>query len=244
MRNLFLKQAVLLFGMLILVSSCATIDELNEEQLVVTETFDYQKFYQDYKTEIHNLSREEFAGLNVNLRILALQDFSNEKRHEWWMEKLENTMNLKSLTKDQIDFVGRVKGMFNPKFYEKGNEEKYELADFVETNAYKVGIDDDLIRKIFMEQNDLDTDLKLINISPRWNLATPLSAKALKIKNEDIVIHYAKPLDPIGSGPNCQNYSCWFCSPVGNCDCTTSCNYVPEACGIGEYFDCHAICCP
>jgi len=79
MRNLFLKPASLLFGMLILVSSCATIDELNEEQLVVTETFDYQRFYNDYKSEIHNLNREEFAGLNVNLRLLALQDFSSEK---------------------------------------------------------------------------------------------------------------------------------------------------------------------
>lgn len=170
MRNLFLKPASLLFGMLILVSFCATIDELNEEQLVVTETFDYQKFYNDYKSEIHNLNREEFAGLNVNLRLLALQDFSSEKKYDWWMEKMDNTMKLESLTKEQVDFFRTVKEMFNPKFYDKDNEEKYDLVDFVEMNAYKIGIDNELISKIFMELNDLDTDLNLINSSPRWSL--------------------------------------------------------------------------
>lgn len=244
MRNLFLKPASLLFGMLILVSSCATIDELNEEQLVVTETFDYQKFYNDYKSEIHNLNREEFAGLNVNLRLLALQDFSSEKKYDWWMEKMDNTMKLESLTKEQVDFVRTVKEMFNPKFYDKDNEEKYDLVDFVEMNAYKIGIDNELISKIFMELNDLDTDLNLINSSPRWSLATPTSAKTLRIDNDNILVNYAKPTDPIGTGPNCQNYSCWFCSPIGDCDCTTNCTYVPNACGIYNGFDCHATCCP
>ena len=64
--------------MLILVSSC-TSDDISAEHLKETENFNYQKFYDDYKNEIRNLNREEFAGLNPHLRILAKQDFTIEK---------------------------------------------------------------------------------------------------------------------------------------------------------------------
>lgn len=114
----------------------------------------------------------------------------------------------------------------------------------METNAYKVGIDDDFIRKIFMELNDLDTNLNLINRLSNNDLATPFTARALNIDLKEVVANYSKPIDPIGNTPNCQNYGCFWCSPGGNCDCTEACTYVPNACGITGTFDCHAICCP
>lgn len=244
MRNLFLKQTLLLIGLFTLVLSCATVDELTEDSLKVTETFDYENFYDDYKSEIHSLDRTEFAGLNIYIRILALQDFSDQKKRNWWNDKVENTVRLKSLTKEQIEFIKKVNGMFSIEFYEKGNEKKYELADFVELNAYKVGFDDDLVRKVFMELNDIDTDFNLINRSPRLGLATPLSAKAISLDVEKISDDYSKPRDPISNTANCQNYGCFFCSPGGGCDCSTNCVYVPNACGVFGAFDCHAICCP
>lgn len=88
MKNLFLNQIFLLFGILILTLSCSVSDEISDENLIVTEAFDYQRFYEDYKSEIHKLTRDEFAGLNVNLRLLAIQDFSKEKNTSGGMTKL------------------------------------------------------------------------------------------------------------------------------------------------------------
>jgi len=247
MRNLFLKQAVLLFGMFILVSSCST-DDINLEQLEITENFDFQRFYEDYKNEIHNLSREEFAGLNPHLRILAKQDFTIEKNHAWWNAKLDNMLVLKSLTNDQKDLIRKVKSYFVLGFFDKTKNEllKKEVLKLVEDNASKVGFDNEDVYKIFMCLGDLDERLNFINSNlTNKHLASEKSIKVLGINVDDINSYNRGGLDP-GPVPisDCSNYGCFFCNPGDGCDCTSSCNFVPGECGIGGKFDCHAICCP
>lgn len=238
MKNLFLKQVCLLFGMLTILSSCSTMDNPSEEQLIVTETFDYQKFYSDYKNEIQSLSREEFAGLNINLRVLAFQDFSIEKKHEWWIDKLNNVLKINSLTKEQKDFITKSKEMLKPNLYEIDNEEKYIVEEFVEVNAYKVGIEDDLMIKIFMALNDLDQNLDLINSAKNKNIASSNTEKALNLEGEIILNYYYKPEDPISNTPNCQNYSCNFCVN----GCITDCKTTPDGCGIFFLYSCNVTC--
>ncbi|MGB3454315.1 MAG: bacteriocin fulvocin C-related protein [Moheibacter sp.] len=211
MRNLFLKQAGLLFGILILVSSCSS-DDISAEQLKITENFDYQKFYEDYKGEIQNLDREEFAGLNVNLRILAYQDFSKEKKHEWWNDKLDETLKINSLTEEQLNLIKKVKAYFSIDFFDKSKNEsmKNEVLKLVETNASIIGLTNEMIHNIFMDLNNLDENLQMTNNSQRFELATIKSVKAIGLKNTEIIIGYSKPNDPISTGNDCTNYGCFF----------------------------------
>lgn len=248
MRNLFLKHCAILFGLSILVSSCSS-DDISEGQLKVTENFNYQKFYEDYKAEIHKLNREEFAGLNANLRIIAYQGFSNEKKASWWIDKLENTLKLESLTNQQKKLISMVKEKFTSDFFDLNKNEllKAEVLRLVEENAPIVGFDNEMTNNIFMNLGDLNEDVSLKQKAHNHQISTKSTFQKLSNNSQIDMNNYrgigSGPVDYSGE-PNCSNYSCNFCSPAGGCDCSSGCKKRGSGCGIGGVFSCDAICCP
>lgn len=237
-----------MLGLFILVSSCSS-DDINEEQLKVTENFNYQKFYDDYKSQINNLSREEFAGLNLNLRFIAYQNFPIEKKANWWNEKLENTLKLESLTNQQKKLISTVKEKFTSDFFDFNKNEflKAEVLRLVEENAPIVGFDNEMINNIFMNLGDLNEDISLRDKVHKHLISTKSTFQKLS-NNSQININNYRGIGtgPVGySGePNCSNYSCNFCSPAGGCDCSSGCKKRGSGCGVGGVFSCSAICCP
>lgn len=248
MRNLFFKHCAILLGLFILVSSCSS-DDISEEQLKVTEKFNYQKFYDDYKSEINNLSREEFAGLNLNLRIIAYEEFSNEKKAKWWIDKLENTLKLESLTKQQKKLILTVKEKFTLDFFENSRNEhlKTEVLRLIEENAPIVGFDNEMINNIFMDLGNINNDISLKHKGHKHQISTKSTFQKLSSNIQINMNNYrgigTGPVDYSGE-PNCSNYSCNFCSPAGGCDCSEGCKKRGSGCGVGGVFSCSAICCP
>lgn len=213
MRNLFLKQAGLLFGILILVSSCSS-DDISAEQLKVTENFDYQKFYNDYKNEIQNLDREEFAGLNVNLRILAYEDFSNERKHDLWHDKFQNTLKIESLSEGQRLFLLDIKKQIEPVIFEKSNKEKIlKIIDIVEKEGKGLFENDFIVNNIFGDLGSLDENFDLKNILDEKSIMNEQAFKAIGLSSSFSFFEYET--DGLGTGPeplcdlpNCTTRDC------------------------------------
>ncbi|HLV23747.1 MAG TPA: bacteriocin fulvocin C-related protein [Moheibacter sp.] len=236
MRNLFLKLVGLLFGMLILVSSCAS-DDISIEQLKVTENFNYQKFYDDYKNEIQNLDREEFAGLNTGLRILSYENLSNQKKYDLWHDKIQNTLKIKSLSEEQKLFLLDVKKMIGPIIFDRSNnEEMLKIIDIVEKKGMDLFENDLIINNIFGELGSLDEDLNLKNIVDEKNLMSEQTFKAIGLSSSFSFVEYEGDglnpgTEPWCDLPNCTTRDCILCNPTTYSDCTNSCCR-QSGCGI------------
>lgn len=236
MRNLFLKQCAILFGMFILVSSCSS-DDISDEQLKVTENFNYQKFYEDYKDEIHDLSRDEFAGMNLNLRYLAYQNLSPEKKTKWWVEKLEEVLKLNSTNDKQKLFLRDVISKFKPNIFdEKNNESSSKLIEYIEKEGRILWGNDLVIHNIFGDLGNVNDEFQLENEINSEKVMTKRTFKAVGLDVKFNFNEYEKGgidpgPEPLCDEPTCNTRSCVLCSPVYS-DCNSACCRTSSGCGL------------
>ncbi|MGB6093258.1 MAG: bacteriocin fulvocin C-related protein [Moheibacter sp.] len=216
MKNIFIYFSIFFTSLIII--SCT--DESNNEPL--EESTDAERIYLSQRTEIQKMNRYYLAGLNIYIQQHAYKDFDVSKKRKLWIEKIEESKKINSLTLDQIKVLDDVKQKIHDLNLMLNSKESEIYIQSLKENLEKVNFDPILSQKIFSTLAPIDEHGELLNFNYTNSIATAITFDELDFANKGL-----DPYAPVDGG--CNSGACFWCSPAYD-DCTSSCI---ESDGIG-----------
>ncbi len=199
-----MKKLTLLFGFILLFSSCNTKEEC------YSCNADIDAWVKENKTELMSMDREELSKLDLSRQRAALRMFSPERKKLLWTEKLTEVLQT-PFSNDEKKYLKYAENVLKTHSFKKPFTEKEskEILDWMEQGKLKFGWTNEfLFNSFFIVGNSHDNQ--------RINPEEPL---------DDCSCRYSISCFPIGRG--CDYNDCSDtndgCGFFGNSECKGIC---------------------
>lgn len=216
MKNL--KLFVQLFLLVTLFVSCEEDSTSYDNQIEVEAV----TIYEQYKTSINKMEREYFVGLSKDIQMLAYDEFTNEKKMQWWIQKLEESKNIEFLTKKQINILNKI-------------QEEVKKINFSTNYDNTISLNE--IKK-FIEEAKFDTVISknifesIAPINKKGHLINQNSTNILLSSDTSKIYEFSSYEANTQTRINfCNAGGCFWCSPAYS-DCNDKCVERSGFCGI------------